>query len=262
MKIQQIYNMIDGYAPFSLQESWDRSGLLVGSPQAEATSVMLTLDITVPVVYEAKKHGAQLIISHHPVIWEPLRTISHDHPVWHLVRHQIGAICAHTNLDIAKGGLNDYIGRIMRKYLPLSSDFEPLSPLSGERALGRAAALGEAFEAKKLAYILQRIFHCRSMRYYEGAHSQYIRKIAWCSGSGGDLISDAISVSADALITGDCKHSVWAEAQNRSFTLFDCGHFETEVPVVRLLSRILMKNAPQLQINISRYGTEPYFRTI
>ena len=262
MKTQQIYDILNRYAPFGLQESWDRSGLLVGNANAEVSRILVTLDITAPVVTEAKKCGAQLIVSHHPVIWDPLRSISPAHPVWHLVRYQIGAICAHTNIDIAKGGLNDYAGRMMRKVLPLSAEFEPLSMLSDNRALGRTAGLGKAYDAKNLALQLREIFRCSSLRYYEGSHAQYIRKIAWCTGSGGDMISDAIAAGADALITGDCKHSVWAEAQNRDFTLFDCGHFETEVPVVRLFRRILLKAAPQLDVMISLEGTKPFYRTL
>lgn len=262
MKIQRVYEILDAYAPFSLQESWDRSGLLVGSPNTEVRRILLTLDITIPVVMEAKKRGVQLIVSHHPVIWDPLRTISPAHPVWHLIRSGIGAICAHTNMDIAEGGLNDYAGRLMMKMLPLSHEFEPLSLLSGGRSLGRSAGLGEAIDANALAHILKTVFRCGSVRYYEGAHAQYIRKIAWCTGSGGDMIPDAITAGADALITGDCKHSVWAEAQNRNFTLFDCGHFETEVFVVKLFRHILQEKAPELEVIISKNGIKPFFKTI
>ena len=260
MNIQQIYNILDDYAPFSLQESWDRSGLLVGDPRAEVRKILLTLDITTPVVRTAAKLGAQLIVSHHPVIWDPIRTISPEHPVWHLVQNNIGAVCAHTNLDIAKGGLNDYVGKIMiKKNLPLSREFEPLEKLSGDRWLGRAAGLGEAYDAKTLAKLLQKIFRCGALRYYEGAHAQYIRKIAWCTGSGGDLIPAAIEAGADALITGDCKHSVWADAQNRNFTLFDCGHFETEVFAGSLLAKIISRAAPDLELILYK---EPFFSVV
>ena len=96
MTIQDIYNILDSFAPFSLQESYDNSGLLVGDPQQAVRTVLLTLDITIPVVQEAVQKQADLILAHHPVIWTPLRSISPAHPVWHLVRHQIGAICSHT----------------------------------------------------------------------------------------------------------------------------------------------------------------------
>ncbi len=261
MTIQDIYNIFDAYAPFSLQESYDKSGLLVGDPNRAVRKILLTLDITTPVVLEAAEQQADLIISHHPVIWDPIRSISPAHPVWHLVKYEIGAIASHTCLDIAEGGLNDFIGDMMTEPLGITGKRKPLALLSGGRMLGKTADLRESIHADALAEQLAAVFHCSALRYYAGQHAEAIRKIAWCSGSGGDLIADAISAGADALITGDCKHSVWAEAQNRNFTLFDCGHFETEVPVVRLFSKILSNAAPELELLISEKGTAPFFQT-
>ena len=261
MNVQQIYNIIDAFAPFSLQESYDRAGLLVGGPDAEVHRVLLTLDITAPVVREAAEIGADLILAHHPVIWDPLKSVSPVHPVWHLVQHNIAAICAHTNLDIAAGGLNDHFGAILREFLAFG-DTAPLAQLPGSRTLGRTASLTQPTDAQSLAETLKRALDCRSLRYYPGEQAACISKIAWCTGSGGDLIPDAIAAGADALITGDCKHSVWAEAQNRSFTLFDCGHFETEVIVTGLFRQILQSAAPGLETVISQAGTKPFFRTV
>ena len=257
MTIQEIYHILDGYAPFSLQESYDKSGLLVGDPAQDVKKVMLTLDITTPVVKEAAACGAGLILAHHPVIWDPLRSISPEHPVWHLVQNQISAICSHTCLDIANGGLNDFVGEMLAEVLPLTGEMAPLAELSGGRTLGRTAELAETLNAEQLARHLKTVFGCRSLRYAKGANAENIRKIAWCTGSGGDLIPDAIAAGADVLITGDCKHSVWMEAQNRGFTLFDCGHFETEVPSVILFERILSEKAPDLLLTVSEAGTIP-----
>lgn len=262
MKLQEIYEILDAYAPFSLQESYDKSGLLVGDPTQDVHRVLLTLDITVPVVKEAAAKRADLILSHHPVIWDPLRSISPAHPVWHMVQHQIGAICAHTNLDIAAGGLNDHIGNMMANAILMETERQPLAVLSGGRTLGKTAALAEQWDAESLAERLQEIFRCRALRYYEGQNAQQIRRIAWCSGSGGDFIPEAIAAGADALITGDCKHSVWMDAQNRGFTLFDCGHFETEIPVIKLFAKILRDAAPALETVISEVSTQPPYITI
>ena len=259
MTIQDIYKILDAFAPFSLQESYDKSGLLVGDPQKSVRRILLTLDITAPVVQEAAEKHCDLIVSHHPVIWDPLRSVTPVHPVWHLIRHGIGAICSHTCLDIAEGGLNDFAGKMLAEQIPMS-DIAPLAELSGGRTLGRTAVLAREWDAKSLAEQLVHVFGCRSLRYYAGAKAGCIRKIAWCTGSGGDLIPDAIAAGADALITGDCKHSVWADAQNRGFTLFDCGHFETEVPVVRLFAEILRNTGAELLI--SEAGTKPFFETV
>ena len=200
MTIQGIYDILDACAPFSLQESYDKSGLLVGDPERTVRRVLLTLDITVPVVAEAAECGADLILAHHPVIWDPLRSVSPAHPVWHLIRHNIGAICAHTCIDIAEGGLNDYIGDMMSNQIPMSREWGPLAALSGGRTLGRVAALQEEWAADELAEVLRDVFDCVSLRYCEGRNAQNIQKIAWCSGSGGDLIADAAAAGADALL--------------------------------------------------------------
>lgn len=262
MTIQDIYQMLDNFAPFSLQESYDNSGLLVGDPEQEVRTILLTLDITIPVVEEAAAKHADLILAHHPVIWNPLRSISPAHPVWHLVRNGIGAICSHTCFDIAQGGLNDAFGSRIRKAIPMQEQNDPLAVLSGNRVLGKTADLLQATDADTLALQLRDALGCNSLRYYRGARADAIRRIAWCTGSGGDLIEDAIRAGADALITGDCKHSIWADAQNRSFTLFDCGHFETEIIIVDEFRKLLAANAPEITVLDSEAGKKPFFQTI
>jgi len=262
MTVQEIYDLLDAFAPFSLQESYDKSGLLAGDPQSSVTRILLTLDITVPVIQEAADKHCELILSHHPVIWDPLKAVTPVHPVWHLVRHNIAAICSHTCLDIAEGGLNDFAGELISAQIPLTAERAPLEILSGNRTLGRVAALTAPADADTLAKKLCAAFSCKPLRYYAGANAGSIKKIAWCTGSGGDLIPAAIAAGADALITGDCKHSVWAEAQNRGFTLFDCGHFETEVPVVQLFQRILRTSGADAELIVSAEGTKPFFQAI
>lgn len=262
MTIQDIYDILNAYAPFSLQESYDKSGLLVGYPKQQVKTVLLTLDITTSVVIEAANKNADLILAHHPVIWEPLKSVSPEHPVWHLIRYQIGAICSHTCLDIAEGGLNDYFGDLLNRNIPMIPERLPLATLSPGRVLGRVANLVQPTDAYSLAEMLRSALNCSNLRYYQGKNAGLIRRIAWCTGSGGDLIQEAIRAGADALITGDCKHSVWADAHNLDFTLFDCGHFETEIPVVDLFRKILQEAAPELNLVISEKGTAPIFQTL
>ena len=262
MTIQDIYRIIDEFAPFSTQESYDKSGLLVGDPQTKVRRVLLTLDITVPVIREAAAKKADLILSHHPVIWDPLKSLSPAHPVWHLVQNGIGAICAHTNIDLAEGGLNDQAGDLIAEALPMTGSRKPLARLSGDRTLGRVCSLAEPVNPKALAECLRRVFRCGSLRYFAADPAQSIRTIAWCTGSGGDLMQEAIRAGADALITGDCKHSVWAEAHNLGFSLYDCGHFDTEVAAVNWFRQVLQADAPELDTVISVSGTMPFFTVI
>ncbi len=260
MTVQDIYNIIDETAPFSTQESYDNAGLLVGDGTQEVRRILLTLDITIPVVEEAAKKGAELILSHHPVIWGGLKSVSPAHPVWHLIQHNISAICAHTNFDIAPAGLNTVIGEKMDAVLSFASAWSPLEQLSGGRTLGFCADLPDAMTTESLAKALAAVYTGHALRYYDA--QKPIHRIAWCSGAGGDLIAAAIAQGADALVTGDCKHSVWAEAQNRSFTLFDCGHFETEVFAVERFASLLHEKAPSIETIRSEIGTQPFFQTI
>ena len=258
MTVQDIYEILDAYAPFSLQESYDNSGLLAGDPNRNVSRILLALDITMPVIAEAAEKHCDLILAHHPVIWNPLKAVTPAHPVWHLIRHDIAAICSHTCLDIATGGLNDHVGELIAAQIPMRNK-APLAVLSPDRMLGCTAEFVTELTAAALADTLRTVFGSKSLRYYTADPERRIRKIAWCTGSGGDLISDAIAAGADALITGDCKHSIWADAQNRSFTLFDCGHFETEVPVVQLFQKILC--GIDAELLISEAGTAPFYFT-
>lgn len=259
--VRDIYNILDAVAPFSTQESYDNSGLLVGDANSTVSHVLLALDITTPVVAEAAAIGAQLIVSHHPVIWGGLKSISPDHPVWHLITHNIAAIASHTCMDIAENGTNAAIADILRKHIGFCGDPTPLHVLSGGKTLGLCCDLQGEMNAEALAKKLQEAFQCRGLRYY-AANRRPIRRIAWCGGSGGDMLADAIACNADALITGDLKHSEWCEAVNRSMTVFDCEHFSTEQPVLEQFRGILKNALPELKISMCEAMQVPTYDTI
>ena len=121
-----IYGKLNSLAPFATQESWDNSGLLVGDPGAEVKTALVVLDITAEAVREAREIGAELIISHHPVIFRPLKKVESGSVVWELAQAGISAICAHTNLDKARGGVNDYAVEGREKHYKLAV-FVPVS---------------------------------------------------------------------------------------------------------------------------------------
>ncbi len=246
LTVQDIYRVLDNVAPFALQESYDNSGLLVGTMDAAVHHVLLTLDITIPVIEEAASLGADLILSHHPVIWGGLKRIDPTHPVWHLIRHNITAIASHTCMDIAPAGVNAVLESKLRTGIGLQGEAQGLLSLSGGRTLGCCCKLENEATAEALAKALENTLNCKGLRYY--SNEQPIRKVAWCGGSGGDLIGAAQSCGADALITGDVKHSEWCEAQNRGITVFDCGHFFTEQPVLARFHTLLKEAFPSLQI--------------
>ncbi len=252
VRISDIYSFLDEKYPLSLQESWDNSGYIVESDSEKCSKILLTLDITNDSVDEAIYKKADLVISHHPVIFNPLKKIQVDTPVYKLVRSGIGAICMHTNLDIAEGGTNTVIvGKIAEK-LGISANIEPLE----DCGLGCIIELEKVVDCDELAEILKDIFNIERVKM--SMYGEYIiSKIAICSGSGGSLWKLAQAKGCDALITGDVKHDVWIDANNSKFTIIDCGHFHTENLVLWELRRVLEEKFPMVDVEISESSVDP-----
>lgn len=252
VRISDIYSFLDEKYPLSLQESWDNSGYIVESDSEKCSKILLTLDITNDSVDEAIYKKADLAISHHPVIFNPLKKIQVDTPVYKLIRSGIGAICMHTNLDIAEGGTNTVIvGKIAEK-LGISANIEPLE----DCGLGCIIELEKVVDCDELAEILKDIFNIERIKM--SMYGEYIlSKIAICSGSGGSLWKIAKAKGCDALITGDVKHDVWIDANNSKFTIIDCGHFHTENLVLWELRRVLEEKFPMVDVEISESSVDP-----
>ena len=158
VRISDIYSFLDEKYPLSLQESWDNSGYIVESDSERCSKILLTLDITNDSVDEAIYKKADIIISHHPVIFNPLKKIQADTPVYKLVRSGIGAICMHTNLDIAEGGTNTVIVRKIAEKLDISANIEPLE----ENGLGCIIELENTVDCDCLSEVLKEIFNIDS----------------------------------------------------------------------------------------------------
>lgn len=225
MTVGEVYRYIDSRAPFSLQDSFDNSGLLVGSMAATVTKIAVCLDITGKTAGEAAMQGAELIVSHHPVIFHKLSCIDPSNPVNILIKNGINAICAHTNVDMAKEGISD----MMLELLDIKGETAVLQPVhKNGMGYGRIARLDFAADAASLAAMCKKAFHCRTIRYYDSG--RVIKTVGVCSGAGGseEDVANAAVKGCDALITGDVKHSGFIEALNRGITLIDAGHFHTE----------------------------------
>lgn len=240
--VGDVYKFIDDFAPFSTQDKFDNSGLLVGSMDMPADRIGVCLDITAKTVEEAARKGVQLIVSHHPVIFHKLSALEPCSPVALLAKHGISAICAHTNVDIATGGISD----IMLELLDFKGDTEVLEPVHNDGSgYGRIVELDFAADAEGLAQRCKEVFGCEFVRYYDSG--KVLKRVAVCSGAGGseDNVENAAKKGVDALITGDVKHSGFMEAVNRGITLIDAGHFHTENIV-----------CPQLAAELEKLGGE------
>ena len=255
-EIDDVISYLNSIYPFNLQEKWDNSGYLVESRGTEVSKILLSLDITNEAVREADLKGAELIISHHPVIFDARKRLVRTDPVYKLVQSGIGALCMHTNLDIAEGGTNGVILQKFREAFRISSEPEPFEEIGSENNLGWIVTLDEPVETETFGKSIKQIFGCEYVRESRSSNHQ-LSKIAFCSGSGGSMLSLAADKGCDALVTGDVKHDVWIDANNSGIALFDCGHFHTENIVLTELRRVLEDKFPQLDVEIAEASADP-----
>lgn len=253
---QQIYDILNQLYPFSLQEKWDNSGFLVGDKTADVHKILLTLDITTDAVKEAFEKSCEMIISHHPVIFEPLKSIEESSPVYQLIKNSISAICMHTNLDIAENGTNGVILEELKKHFEIVGETEVLEVTDAlGNGVGKICQLAEEVDSADFAAVLKTIFNCDVVRY--SAKNKKIRRVAFCSGSGNSLFEEVVRKNCDAFITGDIKHDVWISSANCGVAIFDCGHFHTENLVLKNMRDVLKANLPFIDIVIADSSSDP-----
>lgn len=249
-----VYNAIDSFAPFCRQEKWDNSGLLCGGGSRPVTKAVTALDITKDVILEAEKLGAELIVSHHPVIFSPLKAVMSDSPVGMMLERGISAICTHTPFDASPVGMNKGLFDRLSSVLGLSDSFSPLEDMGDGFSVGRVYDLKTPLEAKEAAAAAGKALGCPVVRV---TGSGIIRRIAISSGSGNSFPALAREMGADALLSGDFKHDVLVDSLNDGFILIDCGHFYTE-RIFAPMMRDLLKNAfPNLAVYAAESCTDP-----
>ena len=237
MTVKDIYQRIDRDVPFACAENWDNCGILAGDPNAEVTKALLALDITSPVIDEANAFGAELIISHHPVIFDPLRSVGRNSTVGKLLRYGISAICTHTPFDMSPCGMNKGLYDLLSGPLglcPMDKSL-PLEDMGNGMCIGRIYDLNAPLEPKDMAVRLKAALGCTVVRYTGGG---YIRRAAISSGAGSSMVNDAIA-GGYALITGDLRHNNFVDAINAGISVFDCGHYHTEIIFTRLMRDLL-----------------------
>lgn len=239
--VTHIYDAIDRLAPFWLTMDFDNTGILVGDRNREIACALLALDCTPAVVEQARQLGAQLIITHHPVIFHPLKRVNEDAVVYQLIRSDIAVISAHTNLDIAQGGVNDALASAIS--LRDCRGLELLNEQTGAW-LGRIGTLPEPLSPESFAAHVKSCLNAASVKF--AATPRAIRTVALCSGSGADRLDAAISAGADALLTSEVKQHEYLAATAAGISIFDAGHFDTEDIVIEPLRDYLAKEIPDV----------------
>ena len=240
-KVKDFYGFIDSFAPFSSQEEWDNSGLLVGSGENEVTKVLVALDITPETVKEAKENGCELIVSHHPIIFSAQKSFTDGSLAYLCARENISVISAHTCYDFAEGGVSDTLaaaaGLTNIRKAP-SGEYT-----LGETAFNTAGELAQ-FVKEKLS---SEISLCLK--------DKPIKTVAVCGGAGSDFIFDALENGADAFLTGEAKHHEFLDAKSCGIALICAGHFETEVIAMKPLAEKLAAKFGDTQIILMKQSS-------
>jgi dinuclear metal center YbgI/SA1388 family protein len=254
MRVKDLLTILDGIASFGLAEQWDNVGLMLGEPNGTIKGVLVALDPTEEVLAEAREIGADCIITHHPLIFQPLKAIYTDQPIGRFLRraleNEISVIGCHTNLDQAAGGVNDVLASSLGMLDP-----RPLVPANNRAAgepgigFGRIGHLADPLSAEAFIGYLCDFFKLPVLR-IAGQLPEEISIVAVCGGSGSELAAAAYASGAQVYVTGEVKHSTARWAEDTGFCIIDAGHFATENPVVEALVEVLQNIFTDRDINI------------
>ncbi|MBD5212222.1 MAG: Nif3-like dinuclear metal center hexameric protein [Bacteroidales bacterium] len=255
-QVKEIAEAIEKFAPKSLQESYDNTGLQIGNPDMEVNGALVCLDVTEEILDEAVRRECDIIISHHPLLFKGLKRISGSTPTERIVaraiRDNIAIYSAHTNLDSARRGVSYEIAHSLEL-----ENVSVLSPGSADADTG-LGIIGDIAPTPTLE-LLRRIkntFDVRHLRYSAQSPQIVIRRVAVCGGAGAEFIPLAFEKGADCYITGDLKYhdfTTWGP----ELLLADIGHYESELCATKILARILRKNFGDLAICRAETDTNP-----
>ncbi|MBE6946685.1 MAG: Nif3-like dinuclear metal center hexameric protein [Ruminococcaceae bacterium] len=249
--VQNILDFMETVAPSYMKYNWDHIGLNCGHSDAPVTKILIALDPFAEAVAEAKELGAQLLVTHHALIWEG--GFVNDKTPWgkctlELIESGIAHINAHTNLDCAPGGIND----VLAETLGLS-DISVVNPMGtdaqgapyGLLRIGKVAPQGmDAF----LATVKEKL-HCQGLRYVNSTNT--VHRVAVGGGSCASDMMDAYQAGCDTFVTADIKYNQFRAAYDLGINLIDAGHFHTENPTMPVLAEKIRKAFPEIQVVLS-----------
>ena len=240
MTVREVIEPIEQFAPLALQESYDNAGLVVGRMSQEVTGVLLAVDVTDEVLQEAEELGCNLIITHHPIIFHPLKRLNSEgyvqRAVEYAIRKEIALYACHTNLDSAPNGMSWRLASM----LGLKS-LVVLEPKQGAEQLGFGVVGeldGECDTMEFLHFVKERL-GVGAIRHSEIA-TPTVKRVALCTGSGASLMESARGAGAELYITADLKYNDFM-TPDREFTVADVGHFESEYCAIDILFDVLSK---------------------
>ena len=256
MKIKEITDVIERFAPLSYQESYDNAGLIVGRPDDEVQRALLAVDVTDEVLDEAEREGCDLVITHHPIIFHALKRFNSADAVQRCVeraiRRGIALYACHTNLDSAPGGMSWRLAAMLGV-----GELRVLQPSAADPQVGFGVVgeLPEPLPTEEFLRRMQQRLGLKVVRHSDPVRPQ-VRRIALCTGAGASLMEDARRSGADLYVTADLKYNDFM-LPDGAFVVADIGHFESEYCAIELIFEVLSKNLLTFAVRKSGYSRNP-----
>lgn len=258
--VKEIYEYLDALAPFSLQMDFDNSGFLVGRGEAFVKKIMVALDITQEVIDEAVTIGCQLIVSHHPIIFRPAKSMTDGGLVGKcllaLAENHVAAICAHTNLDVVAGGVNDALAQKLKLSQVELLHRDGLDAQGRPYGIGRVGTVNGFGSTREFAAFVQMQLNAKGLRLEDAGRP--VHKVAVGGGACGEYMKDAVNMGCDTFVTADIKYNTFLDAKELGLNLIDAGHFSTENVVCPVLAQWLTKGFPDVEIIVSNVHKEVF----
>ena len=250
--VHDILTFLETLAPSSMKMDWDNVGLLCGSRKTQVTRILVALDPFEGVCQEAAVWGAELMVTHHPLIFQALKSVTDEtligRSIQLLCRNGISAINAHTNLDCAPGGVNDRLAAALGL-----SDIQVIDPMGADEQGQEWGLLRKGtVEEKSLSDFLPVVktaLGCEGLRYVDGGKP--VHKVAVGGGACASELMDAYKAGCDTFVTSDVKYNQFWDAKDLGMNLIDAGHFYTENPVTACLAEKIAVAFPEVEVKIS-----------
>ncbi|MEW4490146.1 Nif3-like dinuclear metal center hexameric protein [Thalassoglobus sp. JC818] len=259
--LKTLTNYLEAFAPLDLGEDWDNIGLLVGDPDASIGSVLTCLTLTPDVADEAIRLNADLIVSHHPVLFRSVKKLTTEtnegRMLLKLIAHQVAIYSPHTAFDSALSGINQQLAESfgLTEIQPLRSlqDTEATAASVGS---GRWGLLNEPMTTDQFLDRVRTSLKVRNLQ-YTGDLQQQVKSVAVACGSAGEFLRDANQLGCDVFITGEARFHSCLEARELGVFMVLAGHYATERPAVESLANTLSAEFPDLQCRASEVETDP-----
>ncbi len=244
MNVKNLYEKLNERIPEELREAWDNDGLMCSSDDSkEVKRVLITLDVTEDIVDYAISHSIDLIVSHHPLIFKPLKAVTEDshiaRKVIKLIKHDISVMSFHTRADKVEGGVNDTLCDILG-----IKDAVPF----GEGFLGRIGTLDEEHTMEDFSYLLKGLLDCDGVKVSDACIP--VQRVAVVGGDGKSYVEAALASGADTFVSGRIGYNTMAEAGEMGINLIEAGHFFTEHPVTQFFQTLLHRIDQNLYVEI------------